>query len=43
MKRLASTCEFQTLSDSLMKDGLALGVRDFHVKDRLLRENALTL
>ena len=43
MKRLASTCEFETLRDSLIKDGIVLGVRDIHVKDRLLRENALTL
>ena len=43
MKRLASTCEFETLRDSLIKDGIVLGVRDVHVKDRLLRENALTL
>ena len=43
MKRLASTCEFETLRDSIIKEGIVLGVRDIHVKDRLLRENALTL
>ena len=43
LKRLASTCEFEVFRDSLIKDGIVLGVRDVHVKDRLLRENALTL
>ena len=41
MKRLASSCEFETLRDSLIKDAIVLGVYDVHVKDRLLREKDL--
>ena len=43
MKRLASTCSFGRLRDFLIKVGIVVSVRDIHVKNGLLRENALTL
>lgn len=43
LRRLSSNCEFGTLTDSLIKDRIVLGVRDRALKDRLLRENNLDL
>ncbi|KAH0807217.1 hypothetical protein GEV33_015568 [Tenebrio molitor] len=43
LKQLSENCEFGTLSDSLIKDGLVLGIKDKNVKDRLLRTKNLDL
>ncbi|CAG9835035.1 unnamed protein product [Diabrotica balteata] len=43
LRQLASTCEFDTLTDSLIRDRLILGISDVSLKDRLLREQGLTL
>ena len=43
LKRLSQTCEFGVLRDDLIKDAIVLGVSDSVVKERLLREKALTL
>jgi hypothetical protein len=34
LKQLSENCEFGTLSESLIKDRLVLGIRDKNVKDR---------
>ena len=39
----AKTCEFQTLRDSLIKDRIVLGIISQRVRERLLREDDLTL
>jgi hypothetical protein len=43
LKQLSANCEFGTLSESLIKDRLVLGIRDKNVKDRLLRTKNLDL
>ncbi|KAJ3634375.1 hypothetical protein MTP99_011256 [Tenebrio molitor] len=43
LKQLSEHCEFGTLSESLIKDRLVLGIRDKNVKDRLLRTKNLDL
>lgn len=43
LRRLASTCEFRSLTDDLIRDRLAISVRDSGLKERLLREQNLTL
>lgn len=43
LRQLASTCEFSTLTDSLIRDRLILGITDTAMKDRLLREADITL
>ncbi|CAG9818604.1 unnamed protein product [Phaedon cochleariae] len=43
LRRLSSTCEFSTLTDSLIKDRIVLGIQDRNLKDRLFRETNLTL
>jgi hypothetical protein len=43
LKQLSENCEFGTLSESLIKDRLVLGIRDKNVKDRLLRTKNLDL
>lgn len=43
LRDLSSTCEFGTLTDSLIKDRLILGIKDRTLKDRLLRTKDLTL
>lgn len=43
LRELCSTCEFGTLTDSLIKDKLLQGIKDKAVKDRLLRTKGLDL
>lgn len=43
LKTIAASCEFGDLKDSLIKDRIVCGVQDRRVKDRLLREDNLTL
>jgi hypothetical protein len=43
LKQLSENCEFGTLSESLIKDRLVLGIKDKNVKDRLLRTKNLDL
>ena len=43
LKRLADTCEFGELKDSLIKDRIILGIKDRSTKQRLLRTDDLTL
>jgi hypothetical protein len=43
LKQLRENCEFGTLSESLIKNRLVLGIRDKNVKDRLLRTKNLDL
>lgn len=43
LRQLASTCEFENLRDSLIRDKLILGILDTHVKKDLLKIKKLTL
>ncbi|XP_044766427.1 uncharacterized protein LOC123322548 [Coccinella septempunctata] len=43
LKQLSKNCEFEKLTDSLIKDRLVLGIKDKNVKDRLLRTKNLDL
>ena len=43
LRYLASTCEFGALTDELIRDHLIIGVKDSSLKERLLREQNLTL
>jgi hypothetical protein len=43
LRTLAATCEFQTLHDGLIRDRIVCGIRNHHIKERLLRESELTL
>ena len=43
LRYLASTCEFGALTDELIRDHLVIGVKDSSLKERLLREQNLTL
>ncbi|XP_031332335.1 uncharacterized protein LOC116167827 [Photinus pyralis] len=43
LRHLSSSCEFQDLTDSLIKDRLVLGIQDRSVKDRLFRESNVDL
>ena len=43
LRNKASTCEFGDLCDSLIKDRLICGITDGTVRERLLRDSALTL
>jgi len=43
LRKLASSCEFGTLTDELIRDRLVLGVIDRGTKGKLLREKSLTL
>ncbi|KAK9675141.1 hypothetical protein QE152_g40608 [Popillia japonica] len=43
LRELAASCEFGSLTDSLIKDKLVQGVKDKAVKDRLLRSKGLDL
>ena len=42
LRTLATTCEFSTLEDSLIRDRIICGVRSQTLKERLLRETDLT-
>lgn len=41
-KTLASTCNFGDTKDSLIHDRIVCGTCDFHLRERLLREDNLT-
>lgn len=43
LRSLASTCEFGTLTDDLIRDRIVLGIRDDNTRKRLLQEPNLTL
>lgn len=43
LRQLASSCEFSTLTDSLIRDRLILGITDTAMKERLLREADIDL
>ncbi|XP_044005924.1 uncharacterized protein LOC122850945 [Aphidius gifuensis] len=43
LKKIAASCDFGTLKDSLIKDRLVCGVKDKRIKDKLLREDDMTL
>jgi len=43
LKKLAKTCEFEGLNDSLIKDRIVCGIHNAELKARLLREEDLTL
>lgn len=43
LKKLSASCEFGTLKDSLIKDRIICGIRDNELKNKLLREENLTL
>ena len=43
LKALARNCEFRDLEEDLIKDQLVLGINSERVKERLLRENDLSL
>ncbi len=43
LKVLASTCNFGTLNDSLIRDKIVCGITDKHLRERLLREDGLNL
>ena len=43
LRKLASTCEYGTLSDELIRDRIVIGVSDSSMRARLLRESDLTL
>uniref|UniRef100_A0A1B8Y8I2 Gypsy retrotransposon integrase-like protein 1 n=1 Tax=Xenopus tropicalis TaxID=8364 RepID=A0A1B8Y8I2_XENTR len=43
LKILASTCEFGDIRDSLIRDRIVCGIRDTHLRERLLREENLAL
>ena len=43
LRKMAATCEFETQEESMLRDKIVFGVRDIAVKERLLRENGLSL
>lgn len=43
LKKLASTCNFSTLKERLIKDRIVCGIRDTRLKQRLLKEENLSL
>ena len=44
LRKIAETCEFGSITpDELLRDRLVFGIRDSRVRERLLRENNLTL
>ena len=43
MRNNARTCEFEDLQDSLIRDRLVCGIDDKNIRERLLRDNNLTL
>ena len=43
IRKLASSCQFGTLTEELIRDKLVLGIRDQSTKLRLLKEEGLTL
>lgn len=43
VKMLASTCNFEALEDSLIRDKIVSGIKDLSLQERLLRQSNLTL
>lgn len=43
LRSKAKTCEFGDLQDSLIRDRIVCGIDDNNTRERLLRNNALTL
>ena len=43
LKKLAGTCEFAALKDSLVKDRIVMGIRDDCLRSKLLKHGKLTL
>ena len=43
LRKLAASCEFGTLKDELIKDVMVLGIHDHGTKERLLRDQDLSL
>ena len=43
MRNKARTCEFENLQDSLIRDRIVCGIDDKNIRERLLRDNNLTL
>ena len=43
LRKLASSCDFGTLTDELIRDRLVIGVRDRDLKGRILRQKGLSL
>ena len=42
LRILEKSCNFGTLKDSLLRDKIVCGIRDSHLRERLLRETDLT-
>ena len=43
LRNKARTCEFENLQDSLIRDRIVCGIDDKNIRERLLRDNNLTL
>ena len=43
LRKLASSCQFRTLTDEMMSDKLVIGIQDKSTKARLLKEKDLSL
>jgi len=43
LRKLASSCQFRTLTDEMMRNKLVIGIQDKSTKARLLREKDLSL
>ena len=43
LRTLAATCEFESLHDGLIRDRIVCGIKAQTLKERMLRENDLTL
>lgn len=43
LRKNAASCEFGNLQDEMMRDRIVIGIRDNHLRARLLRESKLTL
>jgi len=43
LRKLASSCQFRTLTDEMMRNKLVIGIQDKSAKARLLREKDLSL
>ena len=43
LRKFASSCKFETLTDELIRDKLVIGILDRGTKGKLLREKSLTL
>ncbi|KAB0790508.1 hypothetical protein PPYR_15094 [Photinus pyralis] len=43
LTKLASTCDFKTLNEEMIRDRVVLGVQDLNLQEKLLRTEGLTL